>query len=174
MPFTDKYTLEERQEVVNLYVAYGKNSKQASKKSGIPAPTIRSWTQTKWWAEMVEETLQRHKKKMDGKLTHLMDLASDALIDRIKNGDEKVNAKGEPSRVKMSGKDLMYILGMSVDKRDLGRLQGFQEKKKTLESVIEAQQLALEKFTKDKKALESDNVIPLNAETQKKEGSQTN
>jgi transposase-like protein len=172
MTFTHKYTLEQRQEVVNLYVAYGNNSKQASKKSGIPAPTIRAWTQTKWWAEMVEETVGRHKKKMDGKLTHVMDQAIKQLLDRVQNGDEKVNAKGEPSRVKMSGKDLMYVLGMSSDKRDAGRLSGFQEKKKSMESVIQAQQMALEDHAKRKKAIEAGELVELNVES--KEASTSN
>jgi len=168
--YEDKYTLTEKQEVVTLFVIYGNNSKQISASTGIPAPTIRGWKKTRWFEEMYEETMQRHKKKMDGKATYVIDQAYEQLLDRVTNGDEKVNAKGETTRVKMSGKDLMYVIGISTDKRDTGRLQGFTEKKKSMESVIANQQQQLEDFAKKKKAVEAGEVVEL----EQKEARKTN
>jgi transposase-like protein len=50
MPFTDKWTTEEREEVCMHYILHGGNSKSASRKFKIPAMTCLNATRRKWMA----------------------------------------------------------------------------------------------------------------------------
>jgi transposase-like protein len=161
MPFTDKWTTEEREEVCMHYILHGGNSKSASRKFKIPAQTIRGWTQTKWWADMHDDLLKRHKKKMDGKYTWLIDLASKEIADRLQNGDEIVTAKGERVRRKMSGKDLTYVTSILTDKRDVERLRGTIEQKKNVEQRLQEMQRKFATMATKKKAIDNGEVVEL-------------
>ena len=143
------------------YILHGGNSKSAERKFKIPSQTIRGWTQTKWWAEMHEDILKRHKKKMDGKYTWLIDLASKEIADRLQYGDEIVTGKGEKVRRKMSGKDLTYVTSILTDKRDVERLRGTIDEKKGVEQRLQEMQRKFKDMAVKKKAIDNGEVVEL-------------
>lgn len=122
MPFEAKWTLDDKRNVVNWYILKGGNSITAAKYTGVPAQTIRGWTKTDWWVEMCAEVRKKHASKFDSKMNYAMDMMMEALMDRVRNGDEVLWAKtGEMVKKAMSGRDLSTALNQVIEKRALLR-----------------------------------------------------
>lgn len=123
MPFKPKWSEEKKYEVVLHYFVKGNNnSKAAARATGVPADTIRGWTKTQWWAEMMREVRARHADRLDGKFTYLLDKLSAELVDRIDNGEEVLHQKtGEMLRKKMSARDVTFALDRIIERRALLR-----------------------------------------------------
>ena len=153
MPFTTKYSHEEKLNAVNYYCVYG-SSKKVAQMTGVPAPTIRNWTKTEWWAEMMSITRQHMQDKLDGKFTGLIHRAMTELEDRIKNGDEVVDTRtGRSSRKKMAGKDIALTLAQIIDKRALLRGEATSHRRTTNVDTIQKQlEERTEEIRKEKKA----------------------
>ncbi len=170
MPFKPKYTYDEKLNVCNYYVVEGGNSIKAAKRTGIPAQTIRGWTQTDWWNEMVGEIRRRHQDRLDGKFTWIIDKLHTALLDRVDNGDEIFDTKrGVMVKRAMSGKDITMSLDKIIEKRAL--LRGDPTSRTSSaspEKQLEQLQKKLEQRTKAmrKKVKESENVEELRKEAQ--------
>ena len=165
MPFESKYTLAEKMQACNYYVVKGGNSISASKHTGIPAQTIRTWTKTQWWAEMVQEIRKRHQDRLDGKFTAVIDKLYDELIDRIDNGDEIWDSKsGQIIHRAMSGKDISMIMDKIIEKRALMRGEPTSRTANmSVDKKMEELQKKLEERTKKQQEAieESENVEEL-------------
>lgn len=118
-----KYTPEERIRAAAYFVVLG-SSLKTSRYTGIPAPTIRYWiNRTKWWGELVKHIRKQKQEELDALLTEIITKGSAELLDRVENGDVKVNqTTGDEYRVKMDSNSLAKnALGIPYDKRALLR-----------------------------------------------------
>lgn len=123
MPFESKYTQEQKYEAALHYFVLGSNSsKRIQKKLGIPAQTIRGWTKTDWWQDMMREIRARHADKLDGTFTYLIDKLSKELIDRVEHGEEVLWSKeGVMLKKQLSARDITHALDRIVERRALLR-----------------------------------------------------
>ena len=112
-----KYSVEERLNAAMLYVCE-KSLKEVHRKTGIPYMTLIDWKRlTEWWAPVVQECRRRKQDELDSTMTHMIDNAINGILDRIANGDVKLDKMGNQIRVPMSGKELAWVTGVMFDKR---------------------------------------------------------
>ena len=63
------------------------------------------------------ETVRKEKiSEIQARLSHIVDLSSRALADRIENGDEYVSKDGSIQRKSMSGKDIAIVMGITIQR----------------------------------------------------------
>ena len=115
-----KHALEDRYKAAAALVATS-NSKAASRESGIPASTIRHWTQNDDDFQMMcQEIRTVFGEKIKIKLAEIIDASADQTLDRIRNGDVIRDPKtGELVRVPIKGRDLAIIGAVAFDKHRL-------------------------------------------------------
>ena len=115
-----KHALEDRYKAAAALVATS-NSKAASRESGIPASTIRHWTQNDDDFQMMcQEIRTEFGEKIKIKLAEIIDKSADQTLDRIRNGDVIRDPKtGELVRVPIKGRDLAIIGAVAFDKHRL-------------------------------------------------------
>lgn len=104
---TRVYTLDEKYGAVATFYLTGE-WKETSRQTGIPEATIRNWSKSEWWNEMLERVISDVSARLRSKGTRIVDLATDAIVDRLTNGDEVVGKKGELLRRKVSLKDALW------------------------------------------------------------------
>ena len=119
-----KWPEEKRREVVAELVAHG-SWKRASEATGVPLATIRYWHEKNrdWWDKVEQELYQGISAATKGKFNRIINLAQDGIIDRLRNGDEKVLSSGKVVRQKVSMRDLVLAMGVSYDKDQAQRLR---------------------------------------------------
>lgn len=122
MAATSKHSPDLRMQACATYLATG-DSRQASRLTGIPDRTIRSWFDQDWWIKDTERLRAQFEKQLDAKLTAIIGKAMDVTLDRLENGDELIGKDGAPIRRKVSGRDAAVIGGVAFDKRALIRGQ---------------------------------------------------
>jgi len=115
-----KHLREDRYKAAAALVATG-NSKAASRESGIPASTIRHWSQNDDDFQMMcQEIRIEFGEKIKIKLAEIIDKSADQTLDRIRNGDVIRDPKtGELVRVPIKGRDLAIIGAVAFDKHRL-------------------------------------------------------
>ncbi len=116
------YTEEEKRSAVAAYVVHG-TFLGASKQCGIPYTTIQGWKKDKpaWWEKIAAEVWEQEEEKIRSKYGLIVDEGTDALLDRIRNGDTRVNNKGELYKVPVSGRDMTIMVGTFQDKLNVSR-----------------------------------------------------
>lgn len=95
----------------------------------IPESTLYTWVNHPEWNARVARVRQENVTQLDSRLTTVIDEASESILDRIRNGDERpvaVRDEGgaqsyELVRVKLTARDLAIVLGIAFDKRQLVR-----------------------------------------------------
>ncbi len=94
------YTEEQKRLAVAAYVATGTLA-GAAKVCKIPRQTIQGWKKNNptWWEKIASEVRELEEDKIRAKYGQIVDRATDALLDRIENGDTRVNSKGEKYKV---------------------------------------------------------------------------
>ncbi len=119
-----KYTREDRYKAAAALVSNG-NSKAASRQSGIPASTIRHWSQNDHDFQMMcQEVRTEFGDKIKFKLAEIIDEAADQTLDRLQHGDVVRDTKtGELVRVPIKGKDAAIIGAVAFDKLRLAENQ---------------------------------------------------
>ncbi len=119
-----KHTRTDRYKAAAALVATG-NSKAASRESGIPASTIRHWSQNDDDFQMMcQEVRTEFGEKIKFKLAEIIDESADETLDRIRNGDVIRDTKtGELVRVPVKARDLSIIGGVAFDKLRLAENQ---------------------------------------------------
>ena len=119
-----KYTRTDRYKAAAALVATS-NSKAASRESGIPASTIRHWSQNDDDFQMMcHEIWSEFGAKMRPKLAEIIDESADQILDRIRNGDVIRDTKtGNLIRIPIKGRDLAIIGGVAFDKLRLAENQ---------------------------------------------------
>ncbi len=161
------YTEEQKRLAVAAYVVHGTLT-GASKQCGIPYQTIQRWKKDHptWWEKISAEVWEEEGEKIRSKYGKIVDLGTDAQIDRIVNGDTRVNTKGELFKVPVSLRDLTIAVGTMQDKLNISQGkptsisavagQSISEKLESLKQAALKQQDKLKS-----KAIESGNVVNL-------------
>lgn len=80
---------------------------QASRDTGIPSETIRSWAQTDWWEEMLEKAIRDTSAELRAVGMKIVKKATEAVLDRLENGDEVTDRNGNKFRRKVALKDAL-------------------------------------------------------------------
>jgi len=116
-----KYTAGDKLRATLAMVVTASAAK-ASRISGVPANTIRGWKSTaSWWPIAVNYALAMKNEELDSDLGYIQDLANQAVIKSLKEGDEKLDRNGDIIKVKMSGKDAMVVSSIARDKQQVLR-----------------------------------------------------
>ncbi|EGY64103.1 Uncharacterised protein [Ralstonia pickettii] len=95
--------------------------RRTAEATGIPVRTLYDWQKTDWWETLVAQVRTEMEGEIDATLSKMIQLALAATMDRLENGDYVVTAKGEIVRKPVSARDVMAILAMAIDKRQVLR-----------------------------------------------------
>ncbi len=138
-----KYTRDDRYKAAAALVSNG-NSKAASRQSGIPASTIRHWSQNDADFQMMcQEVRTEFGENIKFKLAEIIDEAADQTLDRLRHGDVVRDTKsGDLVRVPIKGKDAAIIGAVAFDKLRLAENQPtnivqHEDAEKNLQRVME-------------------------------------
>lgn len=108
-------------EVVTTYLALGKLPLVAAM-TNVPLSTLRQWKMQPWWKEFEVEITSEDDLELSGKLKKIVDRSLDAVVDRIANGEFKVNNKtGKVDRVPVNLRDVHRVSVDLIDKYNLIR-----------------------------------------------------
>jgi hypothetical protein len=155
-PKNKTYTEKQKMEAACAFAVAG-NSRRVSEITGIPEGTIRSWKNTEWWFETMEQIQKEENEELDTKLTALLNKAVDTVNDRLENGDVIYDTKrGILAKKPVSGKDAAIITAITLDKRQLLRGQPTSR----VERISQDERLSklAEQFKKFSEAKEIKNV----------------
>jgi len=109
-------------ELVQLYLATGNLALTAATLQ-IPEQTARAWKAQPWFKQAIDEFRSSESLELDAKLKKVVDKATDALLDRIDNGDYQYDQKtGQLVRKPISARDASKVTTDMLDRRDI--LQG--------------------------------------------------
>jgi len=111
-----EYPIETVIDLAVRYISSG-NLKVSARAAKINVNTARDWTKQQWFADVLDLVRFEHQKKLDARMTALLDRDLKEIEDRLTNGD--LNAKGE--KVPVSAVQLASIFGTLYDKRALIR-----------------------------------------------------
>lgn len=146
-----RYTDEDRRQAVITYSVQG-NDQKVSDITGIPRQTVNAWRKQDWWESVLSEVRQEINDQIQASWSRAAQKATEALEDRIENGDVKI-VQGEERRVPMSGRDLTVAAGVSTEKVLLfqGKPTSIRASDKELESKVKA----LEDFARSRREQEA-------------------
>lgn len=118
------YAREDRYRAAAAFVA-NSNSKAASRETGIPASTIRHWSQHDDDFQMIcQEIRTEFGEKIKYKYAEIIKESADQTLDRLRHGDViRDNKTGELVRVPIKGKDSAIIGAVAFDKLRLAENQ---------------------------------------------------
>lgn len=114
------WSMEDKLRAAFAYIITG-NAVDASKLCNIPDRTIRGWTETTWWSDLVAEAKNSKNQELDAIYTDIIHIATAEVKDRVVNGDTVVTKEGESVRKPMNGKDIAMIAAIFQDKRAILR-----------------------------------------------------
>lgn len=92
---------------------------EASRVSGIPHTTIASWLEHDEVDAQLEVLRNAMRSQLAFKLAQASNLAVDTIIDRLQNGDCKLDKDGNEVRCKVSAKDAGYLASLCIDRHAL-------------------------------------------------------
>lgn len=108
---THGHTPEDRLRAALAWVVTG-TSQAASDVCGIPASTIRDWSNQEYWGALVSEARQLKQDELDAKLTNIIDKCAQRLTERL-DSEEGVS--------KAQLNQIAITMAISMDKRSLMR-----------------------------------------------------
>jgi len=97
------------------------SAEEAELLCGVPARTIREWTAQESWALFMEQARREKQAQLDSKFTAIIHKATDAILDRLENGDEVVAKDGSIHKKKVGIRDLAVVKAIAFDKRNIAR-----------------------------------------------------
>ncbi len=109
------YSLEDKYRAAAATVASG-SVEAASRKTGIPASTIRTWGQDEEFRTLCQDYRAKYGDEIKGNIAQIVKEGTAEISDRIKHGDYILDKKGEMIRRPMSGRDLTIATGTMFDK----------------------------------------------------------
>lgn len=115
-----QYTDEQRREAMSHYALLG-NAQKVSDLTSIPRRTINDWTKTEWGVGLLASIRLEKSDEIDAIISNTLEKSSQALLDRIDNGDDVITSNGEHDRQLMRGRDLATVFGIMFDKRQIIR-----------------------------------------------------
>ncbi len=116
------YTDEDRRTAVATWLVLG-NVERSAERLGMPAPTLYQWKQQPWWSEMLRGLRTEDIDAIDARFTGYIHKALDEVGERLENGNEVRDSKGNLHRQKVSCRDAAITLAILFDKRQLLRAQ---------------------------------------------------
>lgn len=135
---TEWHSDKQRIELVQLYLSTG-NLALTAATLGIPESTARRWKAAQWFKDMVNDFKIEDNMVLDAKLKKVVEMSTDALLDRIEGGDYQYDQKtGRMIRKPINARDASKITVDIIDRRDI--LQGkrapeLDGAKKTIEKL---------------------------------------
>src|ERR1019366_8200789 len=114
------YDDAKRIEVVTLFACLGDPDK-VGELATVPAATIRSWSKTPWFKELLAEIKSENNEKIEAKFSQIVDRVQDLVIDRLENGDFVLTRHGEMVRKPINAKELAIVGAVTFDKRQISR-----------------------------------------------------
>lgn len=116
----NKWSLEDKIRAAFAYIITG-NTVDAASICGIPDRTIREWTETTWWSDLVLEAKHSKNTELDALYTRIIEQAVKGVEERITFGDEVVTKDGDKVRKAIPARDLSIIAATFQDKRAIIR-----------------------------------------------------
>src|SRR5689334_20503612 len=113
--FQRTYSTFDRRTFAQLYVIYG-NIELISKLTGWPVKTLYTWPKAEWWPGYYDEAKREFAELLEARLSRIVDKATEAILDRIENGDEVLTRDGDIVRIKVSARDLGLLVRDGIDK----------------------------------------------------------
>lgn len=145
------HDMETRMEAAVAWLITG-STLEASKLCNVPQRTIHDWTKTAWWEDLLIEARSVKQQELDALWTGLIHDATGELRDRVRNGEQKLDRKGEVRRIPVCAKDLAFIASIAVEKRALMRGQATAR----VEKVSVEKQLDMIKERIEEKAIDNE------------------
>lgn len=128
-----KYTADQKVSAVMAFITTG-SSRKASKVCGINETVIRDWkTRSSWWPEVYAECKKKKQEELDGAITDIIHRSVGHLLDRLEEGDTKIDRNGRPHQAPLSGRDVAWIMAVLFDKRQLIRGEATSRSEKVSE-----------------------------------------
>ena len=115
-----KYTKEQKRAFIANYVVLG-NIKKAAELSNMPARTCTDWIKSDWGQSLIAEVHSEKSAELDANLSHLIERATNHVLDSLEHGDEKLDKNNEIIRLRMDGKAAATVMGIAFDKRQISR-----------------------------------------------------
>ena len=110
-----KYSQRDREKAAIAYLVH-RNSKAAGKECGVPPSTIRTWTQTTEFQELLDTVRDSAGDQARARIRRLLSRALDEVQDRLNNGNVVRDRKsGAIVRVPVRARDCAEIAGMARD-----------------------------------------------------------
>jgi len=103
------------------YLIAGFNAEKASKMCGVPARTIREWTEADWWADVMAKAKLEKQSELDAAMTEIIHKGTSGVLERLEKGDPFVAKDGTVQFKPMTGKDQTMVVAIMSDKRALIR-----------------------------------------------------
>jgi molybdenum-dependent DNA-binding transcriptional regulator ModE len=116
--------LSQPNETMSRFVeAYWKHASiaEAARVMKISYATAHVWSKTDLFQRELAAIQEKVSRGMAVRAVRIVEQTLEAIEDRIRNGDEKLDRHGEKHRVKMSGKDLAVVMGIVIDKEREGQ-----------------------------------------------------
>ena len=137
------------------------NLRTAAELTDVHINTIKVWTESEWWPEIVEKTKRIARAELNSRLTKIVDLALSRIEDRLENGDYVMNNKtGEIIRKPVSLRDANQvakdILGQQIDIQKMER-----EEIKIDSSVSDILKNLATEFAKFNKTIKQNNATDI-------------
>ena len=148
------YTAYQRIDAIFAYFVTG-YIREAARLCNISENTMLSWAQSSWWKSAIQKVKELKQEELDVQYTSIIDQTVGEIVDRIQNGDERLNRDGEAVRVKVGAKDLMLVNAMAFDKRALLRRDPTEISQKTI-TVEDRNKILSEQF---RKIARNENII---------------
>lgn len=144
------YSDDEKLNACATYAAVG-SIPEVSRLTGISALTLRDWSGTEWWGEVLRKIRFQLNDQLDSKMTKIIDKALDGVMERINDGDYYVDKKtGKVKQIPMKGRDLAVVSTTILDKRQLirGEPTNISAKQSNAENRLDALKEEFAKFVK--------------------------
>jgi len=114
------YPDEKRIEVVTLWACIG-SAQKCAELSKVPVGTVKAWSRTPWFKELLEEIRHENNEKLDAKFTLIAEQTQDLILDRLEHGDYVILKDGTQTRKPINAKDLALVSAITIDKRQIIR-----------------------------------------------------
>jgi hypothetical protein len=135
---TEWHSDKQRIELVQLYLATGNLALTAATLS-IPEVTARRWKAQPWFKDMVDSFKIEENLILDARLKKVIEKSTDALLDRIENGDYQFDQKnGQMIRKPINARDASKVTVDMLARRDILQGKGgptLDGAKKTIEKL---------------------------------------
>lgn len=119
----ESYDKEDKEAAAAAFILHG-TIREAAKALDFPEQTVYAWTRKAWWPKLVDTMRMRHQEFIEARMSHTLELVSDALVDRLENGDYVYNStKDKVVRIPIKAKEMANILATVHDKLRVMRNQ---------------------------------------------------